>query len=331
MNIGIIGAGSWGIALASVLSDNGHNVLLLAHKEEIKAEINNNHTLYAYAPTVKLSKCIKATTSYEELLKFSSTLVLVTPSKAISEVMSHLKDLDFQDGTLIIATKGLVGKKTITTYIDELMDVKSRKINLVVLSGPSFSRYVLSKKITCVTVASTNNEKCLEVSKLFHNVYFRVYLSNDVNGVEFCGGFKNVIALGAGLLDGYEEGSNARAALISRGLYEMSKYSKVFQIEKETLYGLAGVGDLVLTATDMTSRNYSLGHYLGKGYSLEEALKIVKTTAESIVTVKDLYEISQEYAIDSPIISSIYAIVYLNTSPREELDLLMSRTIKSDN
>ncbi len=330
MNIGIIGSGSWGVALGTVLTSNGHDVLFLCHQEVQKEEINSKHTLEIYAPGVDLGSHVKATSSYKELLSFSNILILVVPSAAIEDVINKLILENIKDATLVIATKGLIHKETINEFIRHKIDVKKRNIKITILSGPSFAKFVLAKKITCVVSASKEIEVAKKIADLFINNYFRVYLSTDVNGVEFCGGFKNVIALGAGMLDGRGEGSNARAALISRGLYEMSKYGEIFNVKKDTLYGLTGVGDLVLTATDMTSRNYSLGYYLGQGIPLEEALIKVKTTAESIVTIKELYEISIDNKIDSPIIKTIYGVLYLGKSIDECLAILMNRSTKTE-
>lgn len=330
MNIGIIGSGSWGVALATVLIKNNHHVLFLSHSEEQKNEINTFHTLYQYAPGINLGNNVNATTDYNELVQFSKFIVLVVPSAAIEEVIQNLFRTGVHDSIFVIATKGLIHKETINEFIVNNFDIKKNNIKISILSGPSFAKYVLEEKITCVVSASKELGIAREVANLFNNCYFRVYLSTDVNGVEFCGGFKNVIALGAGMLDGKGEGSNARAALISRGLYEMSKYSSIFKIKKETLYGLTGVGDLVLTATDMTSRNYSLGYYLGQGMNINDALIKVKTTAESVVTVKDLYEISVQNKLDSPIIKTIYELLYENKSIDECLSILMNRSTKTE-
>lgn len=330
MNIGIIGSGSWGVALATVLVKNGHHVLFLSHKEEQRDEINQFHTLNQYAPGINLGENVSATLDYNELVKFSKFIILVVPSAAIEEVIQNLFKTGLKDSVLIIATKGLIHKETINEFIVKNFDLKKNNIKISILSGPSFAKFVLEEKITCVVSASKELGIAREVANLFNNNYFRVYLSTDVNGVEFCGGFKNVIALGAGMLDGRGEGSNARAALISRGLYEMSKYAQIFKIKKETLYGLTGVGDLVLTATDMTSRNYSLGFYLGQGMNINDALIKVKTTAESIVTVKDLYEISVQNNLDSPIIKTIYGLLYDDKSIDECLTILMNRSTKTE-
>jgi glycerol-3-phosphate dehydrogenase (NAD(P)+) len=330
MNIGIVGSGSWGVALGTVLTNNKHEVLFLCNQEIQKDEINSKHTLEIYAPGIDLGNHVKATSSYKELLAFASTIVIVVPSAAIEDVINKLRSEKIHNATLVIATKGLIHKETINEFIRHKLDVRKNNIKISILSGPSFAKFVLEKKITCVVSASKKMETAKEVAELFFNNYFRVYLSTDVNGVEFCGGFKNVIALGAGMLDGRGEGSNARAALISRGLFEMSKYARIFNVKKDTLYGLTGVGDLVLTATDMTSRNYSLGYYLGKGMPFEEALIKVKTTAESIVTIKELYEISIENKIDSPIIQTIYGVLYVHKSIDECLAILMNRAARNE-
>ncbi|MGP1413802.1 MAG: NAD(P)H-dependent glycerol-3-phosphate dehydrogenase [Bacillales bacterium] len=326
--IGIIGAGSWGLALGTVLINNKNTVKFLTNEEDVCFKFNESRKCLKYTGDIYYNDA-SMTLCYDELLDFSNTLLISVPSHAINNVVENLKNKQLSELNLIIATKGFIDNELITDYLyNNLKHIKN--LNIAILSGPSFSKYVLDKKVTCVVVSSLNQEYALKVLKYFNNDYFRIYLSNDIKGVQFCGAFKNAIALGAGIIEGSNQGLNARAALISRGLNEMKKFKDIYKMNENTIYGLAGVGDLVLTATDTTSRNYFLGVNLGRGLSIDESLKIVKTTAESIYTIKNLYNIAKCNKLDCPIIYTLYSIIYENMTIEKAIKELMSRSIKYD-
>ena len=324
--VSILGCGNWGLALATVLSNNEDDVLIYARNQDEVSEINDFHTCEKYLGSMKLKENIKATNYLFDAIKDTDFIIIALPVSVIEEVLLRITPSKVKDKTFIIASKGMYKGETIFELVHKIF----KSNDIAILSGPSFSKYVLEKKISCVVSAANKLSVAKEVQMLFHNSYFRVYTSSDYKGVEFCGAMKNVIALGAGIIEGYGAGSNARAALISRGLHEMNKYKIAIGIRKDTIFGLTGVGDLVLTATDRTSRNYSLGFYLGQGKSLEDAKILVKSTAESINTLKEIYKISTKHGIDSPIIKTLYQIIYENQPIEIAVKLLMNRKAKNE-
>lgn len=331
--IAVLGAGSWGTALAMVLSENGHHVNIWGNMPERIEEINQKHTNEHYLPGVKLSESIVGHTDLKEALKEVGFILLVVPTSAIRSVTKQINVLldDKQKPIIIHASKGLeqVSHKRISVIIDEEMAAEKHS-GIVVLSGPSHAEEVAKRDITTITAASATETASKEVQRIFSNNYFRVYTNSDVVGVELGAALKNIIAVGAGALVGLGYGDNAKAALITRGLAEISRLGTAFGADPLTFIGLSGVGDLIVTATSVHSRNWRAGNLIGKGLPLEEILENMGMVVEGVATTKAAYELAQEKGIDMPITAAIYRVLFENARVDEVVEELMLRDRKAE-
>lgn len=331
--IAVLGAGSWGTALAMVLSENGHHVNIWGNMPERIEEINQKHTNEHYLPGVKLAESIIGYTDLEEALKDVSFILLVVPTSAIRSVTKQINAIldDKQKPVIIHASKGLeqVSHKRISVIIDEEMAAEKHS-GIVVLSGPSHAEEVAKRDITTITAASATETASKEVQRIFSNNYFRVYTNSDVVGVELGAALKNIIAVGAGALVGLGYGDNAKAALITRGLAEISRLGMAFGADPLTFIGLSGVGDLIVTATSVHSRNWRAGNLIGKGLPLEEILENMGMVVEGVATTKAAYELAQEKGIDMPITAAIYRVLFENARVDEVVEELMLRDRKAE-
>ena len=331
--IAVLGAGSWGTALAMVLSENGHHVNIWGNMPERIEEINQKHTNEHYLPGVKLAESIIGYTDLEEALKDVSFILLVVPTSAIRSVTKQINALldDKQKPIIIHASKGLeqVSHKRISVIIDEEMAVEKHS-GIVVLSGPSHAEEVAKRDITTITAASSSETASQAVQRIFSNNYFRVYTNSDVVGVELGAALKNIIAVVAGALVGLGYGDNAKAALITRGLAEISRLGMAFGADPLTFIGLSGVGDLIVTATSVHSRNWRAGNLIGKGLPLEEILENMGMVVEGVATTKAAYELAQEKDIDMPITAAIYRVLFENARVDEVVEELMLRDRKAE-
>ena len=331
--IAVLGAGSWGTALAMVLSENGHHVNIWGNMPERIEEINQKHTNEHYLPGVKLSESIVGHTDLKEALKEVGFILLVVPTSAIRSVTKQINVLldDKQKPIIIHASKGLeqVSHKRISVIIDEEMAAEKHS-GIVVLSGPSHAEEVAKRDITTITAASASETASQAVQRIFSNNYFRVYTNSDVVGVELGAALKNIIAVGAGALVGLGYGDNAKAALITRGLAEISRLGTAFGADPLTFIGLSGVGDLIVTATSVHSRNWRAGNLIGKGLPLEEILENMGMVVEGVATTKAAYELAQEKGIDMPITAAIYRVLFENARVDEVVEELMLRDRKAE-
>jgi glycerol-3-phosphate dehydrogenase (NAD(P)+) len=330
MNITIIGGGSWGLGLSKVLSDNKHNVLVYDVNEKIVEKINTLHIclqLNEYIP-----EDIKATIDLKKAIEFSDILLFVVPTKvlrvAIANALPYIKS-----GKLFVnAAKGIEPEsfKRVSEIFEEMIPKEYFK-GFVALSGPSHAEEVIKGLITVVTSASKNESHAKSIQDLFHNTdYFRVYSSTDLIGVELGGALKNIFALASGLLRGQGLGDNASAALMTRGLVEMGKIYEHFGASKESLMGLTGVGDLIVTCTSPHSRNYQAGYKIGTGKDLNETLNSMTMVVEGIRTCEAAYYLSQQYSLDTPIINAIYNVVFNRVEPKKALQNLLDRVQKPE-
>ena len=327
-NLGIIGAGSWGTALAQVLSYKFSDVYIWGRDENLIDSINRKHINFKYLNDILLNENIKASMNLEFVIDKSDILIIAIPTQAIRTVLEPYSKL-FENRIVVSASKG-IEIETLYLVSDILNDIlKINKNRLFVISGPSFAKEVASGLPTAITLAGelTLGEK---LQKLLTTDTFRLYLTDDINGVEIGGAVKNVIAIATGVSDGLGYGNNARASLITRGLYEMTKIVKVYGGKPETLYGLAGVGDLVLTATGNLSRNRTFGYLLGKGLSIEDALKEVKQVVEGAKTVKAIKNLADKYNLELPISEAVYKVIYENLPIKEAVKLLLNRELKKE-
>lgn len=324
--ITVMGAGSWGTALAMVLADNGHEVRLWGHNPKQIEEINQNRTNEKYLPGLALPSGITGYSSLEEALVDSDTVILAVPTKAIREVLRSIIDIQKSPLTIVHVSKGIEPDTLlrISEMIEEEMP-KELLSDIVVLSGPSHAEEVSRRNITTVTVSSKNIEAAERIQDLFINSYFRVYTNDDVIGVEIGGALKNIIALAAGITDGLGYGDNSKAALMTRGLAEIARLGTKMGASPLTFSGLTGIGDLIVTCTSVHSRNWRAGNLLGKGQNLQEVLDNMGMVVEGVRTTKAAHQLAKRYEVKMPITEALYNVLFRDANPKDEVDSLMSR------
>jgi glycerol-3-phosphate dehydrogenase (NAD(P)+) len=317
--ITVLGAGHWGLALASVLASNNKEVLMYARDDKKALDLNLRHES-VYIKDYKFSELIKATSNLDEAMEFSDTIIISIPVVSVyMTLLPYLKK--FPNKNYVFTSKGLYNGKTMSSLFYNV----NKDLHLAVLSGPSFSNEVIEKKNTAVVIASKNTSLAKELQCDFSNNYFRVYTSEDITGVETCGAIKNVFAIICGMVDGAKMGSNTKNALITRGLAEMKRMITFTGGNLETLYGLAGIGDIMLTCNSFESRNYSYGFQYTSGKK-SEASGVV----EGLNTIKELHTISELNKIDMPITNSLYEVLFNNKDIREMGYELMNRKLKNE-
>lgn len=334
MKITILGAGSWGTALAKAASDNQHQVLLWGIDTAVVEEINQEKSNQKYLPGLKLKDNISATSDLSKAVAESDTLLIALPTKAIRQTMEKILPLLKERSKaplLIHVTKGLE-PATKMRVSEIIMDVLDRDLyeDLVVLSGPSHAEEVAREDLTTITAASDSLKASEKVQEMFMSSYFRVYTNRDVVGVELGAALKNIIALGAGILNGLGYGDNSKAALITRGLAEITRLGVAMGADPLTFSGLSGVGDLIVTCTSPHSRNWQAGNLLAQGYKVEEVNQKVQMVVEGISTCKVAYELSQEYGVEMPITEALYQVLYEDADLNQGMKQLMSREGKRE-
>jgi len=326
--VSVLGAGSWGTALAKVLADNNYKVSMWAHNPEIAHNINSLHENKKYLPNKHLPLSITCSTSLEEVLVDSSLVLMAVPSHAMREVMEQAAPFIPAAAQVVHASKGF----EISTFkrMSQIISTYCPQHSISVLSGPSHAEEVVTQSPTTITVANESIHTASVVRDYFMNSYFRVYLSSDVCGVELGGSLKNIFALGAGISDGLGYGDNAKAAILTRGLREMCNFFSHMGADTDTVNGLTGVGDLIVTGTSKHSRNWKTGFLLGSGKSLDEALKEVGMVAEGVKATKAVYLYAQSHNITMPITTEIYRIIFENKNPHKAVRDLMLRDKKME-
>ncbi|MBF0779612.1 MULTISPECIES: NAD(P)H-dependent glycerol-3-phosphate dehydrogenase [unclassified Granulicatella] len=330
-NIAVLGAGSWGSALAMTLVENGHEVCLWGNHANVINHINEQHVNKHYLPHIVLPKRLKATLELEEALNKCDAILFAVPTSAIREVAQKVVSLLNHKPYIIHASKGL--EQETHERISQILKTEfpaSSYQDIIVLSGPSHAEEVARHDLTSITAACECEESAKYVQQLFMNHYFRVYTNTDVIGVELGAALKNVIAVGAGILHGLGYGDNAKAALVTRGLTELSRFGVACGAKASTFSGLSGVGDLIVTCTSVHSRNWRFGYLLGQGRSTQEALKDINMAVEGYWTTKVAYELAQEKGIDMPITTAIYDVLYQGQTPKSAVLSLMTRDGKSE-
>lgn len=332
--IAVLGAGSWGSVLANLLVGNNEEVMLWSRDSEQVVTMNRWHINPQYMKDFKYSPDLKATDDMEEAVRDAEYILMVIPTKGLREVAGNLNKilvkLD-QKPLLIHATKGLEQEtyKRPSQMLAEEIDEDHRQ-DIVVLSGPSHAEDVAIQDMTAVTAACGNLTAAERVQKLFSNNFFRVYTNDDVIGAEFGGALKNIIAIGAGALQGLGYKDNARAALITRGLAEIRRLGVAFGANPFTFIGLSGVGDLVVTATSKNSRNWRAGYQLGQGRQLEDVISNMGMVIEGIYTAKAAYELAQKRNVKMPITEALYRVLYEGEDIETAITNLMSRKATSE-
>jgi glycerol-3-phosphate dehydrogenase (NAD(P)+) len=331
MRATVIGSGSFGTALANVLATNCTEVRMWAREPELVAAINTRHENPTYLPGIPLAQNVRATNSLEEALQGAELVVAATPSHVTREVMGHAAPFLPHNVPIITVAKG-IENDTLLTMTEVLEDTLPEVYHpyIAVLSGPSFAKELAQRMPTVVTIASHWDRVAQRCQKAFQTETFRSYTSSDVVGVQYGGALKNVIAIAAGISDGMGLGTNARSALITRGLAEIARIAVSRGANPLTLSGLSGMGDLVLTCTGELSRNRSVGIALGRGRSLAEVLGDMHQVAEGVKTAKSARDLSIRTGVELPICNQVYAIAYEGKSPRVAVTELMTRQPKSE-
>jgi glycerol-3-phosphate dehydrogenase (NAD(P)+) len=329
--IGVVGAGSWGTAIADLLACKGFQTDLWVFEKEVKDHIEQFHENKLYLPGHQLSPNLSVSNDLVDVVSHKHLIIIVVPSHVMRDVTRQMAG-HLSAGTIITsASKGIEQKTHLTmsgVIKENIPEVEADR--LAVISGPSFAKEVAQKMPTTVTVACRNPEIAARIQHVFAAPYFRVYTSEDIVGVELGGSVKNVIAIASGILDGLGMGLNTRAALITRGMTEVRRLGLHLGANPRTFTGLAGFGDLVLTCTGNLSRNYSVGIQLGKGKKLQQILKEMHMVAEGIKTAKSVYNYSRKLGVEMPICREIYHILYEDLAPKEAVYRLMTRTLKQE-
>lgn len=330
MKVSVLGSGSWGSALAQVLADNNHDVIIWGHNHGQITDINENHENSTFFPGVKLNEKIVATEDINQI-KDSDMILLCVPSIAIEEVCEKIDNIIDKKTIIVSTAKGFHPKNNnrMSQVIRECIS-EEHLSSVVSLIGPSHAEEVVRRMLTTICAVSLDIEDAKIVQKAFSNNYLRVYTGNDEVGSEIGVALKNSIALASGILNGLGYGDNTRAALITRGIAEIIRFGTFFGGRKETFMGLTGIGDLIVTCTSVHSRNFKAGEQIGKANNADIYWKENKTTCEGVRTTKIAYEMANKHNIDMPIITEIYKVLYEGKEPRLSAKDLMLRDLKPE-
>ncbi|CYV87451.1 TPA: NAD(P)H-dependent glycerol-3-phosphate dehydrogenase [Streptococcus suis] len=330
--IAVLGPGSWGTALAQVLNDNGHSVRIWGNIPEQIDEINEQHTNTRYFKDVVLDESIKGYKDLAETLDGVDAVLFVVPTKVTRLVAKQVAQTLKHKVVVMHASKGLEpdSHKRLSQVLEEEIPAELRS-EIVVVSGPSHAEETIVRDLTLISAASKDLETASYVQNLFSNNYFRLYTNNDVIGVETAGALKNIIAVGAGALHGLGYGDNAKAAIIARGLTEITRLGVAMGANPLTYSGLSGVGDLIVTGTSVHSRNWRAGDLLGKGEKLEDIEANMGMVIEGISTTKAAYELAQELDVYMPITRAIYSVIYQGASIQDAIQEIMSGEFRHEN
>lgn len=329
--IGVVGAGSWGTALAQLLAHKGYPLDLWVFEDEVVEQIRTYGENRIYLPGTSLSKNIAPSRDLQEVVAGKDLVLMVVPSHFMRAVSSQLSSFIAPDTIVVTASKGIENETLATmhqVFKETLPHIRPGL--LTILSGPSFAKEVAAMVPTAVTVASSDIDTANKVQQVFSTKAFRVYTSTDVVGLELGGAVKNVIALAAGISDGLGLGLNTRAALITRGLAEMQRLGVKMGADPRTFNGLGGMGDLVLTCTGELSRNHTVGKKIGQGQKMGAILADMRMVAEGVKTTKSIYRLAEREGVEMPICSEIYQILYNDCSPQKALHRLMTRSLKQE-
>ncbi|MCF6466454.1 NAD(P)H-dependent glycerol-3-phosphate dehydrogenase [Clostridium sp. Cult2] len=327
-NIGVIGGGSWGTALAILLSNNNHKVDIWVRDKRQMEQMREHRENSKYLPEVTISESINVTDDISEAIYNKDLLVLSIPSHGVREVLNNHKNLFNKEQIIVNVAKGIENDTLLR--ISEIVGEILPDNPYAVLSGPSHAEEVARNMPTTVVAASLDKRVAEYVQDIFMSPFFRVYTNPDVIGVELGGSLKNVIALGAGVSDGLEYGDNTKAALMTRGITEIARLGEKLGANSLTFSGLAGIGDLIVTCTSMHSRNRRAGILIGQGKTLEEAIKSVGMVVEGIKTTRSTYELAKKYDVIMPITKEIYEVLYEGKDVKNSVVNLMLRDKKHE-
>jgi glycerol-3-phosphate dehydrogenase (NAD(P)+) len=328
-SISILGAGSWGTALAILAARNGCQTVLWAHNATQVSKLRADQQNTRYLPGLLFPENLAVTDNLEHAVRSSSVLLISVPSHAFRNTLVAIKPYLNLGTPVVWATKGFdPDQGNLLSYI--VSEVLGADFPMAVISGPSFAREVASNLPTAITIAATEPGLAEKITTILHNSRFRTYTNNDLIGVQVGGAVKNVLAIAAGIADGLGFGANTRAALITRGLTEIMRLGLKLGGKQETFMGLAGLGDLILTCTDNQSRNRRFGLALGSGQDFTSALSAIDQEVEGIFAAKETYMLAQKLNLDMPITEQTYKVLYENLAPQAAVEFLLSRDQKPE-
>jgi len=327
--IAVLGAGSWGTALAKLLADKGYDVSLWAYERELVESINTTHINDLYLPSAVLPANLRATNDIAEALTGCDMILSVSPSHVVRHVMGQASEHIPVGVPIVSASKGIENEslKLVSDILEDVLPVRCHPY-LAYLSGPSFAKEVAAQQPTAVVIASYSHQLAVKIQHVFHAPFFRTYTSQDVVGVEIGGALKNVVAIAAGVAAGMGLGHNAMAAVLTRGLNEIARLAVRRGANPLTLQGLSGMGDLVLTCTGPLSRNRTVGFKLGEGMSIDAILGEMRMVAEGVKTSQSVHDLAAELGVDMPISEAVYQVIYQGQSATEAVKGLMARELK---
>lgn len=329
MRIAVIGAGSWGTAVAWLLDQKGYAVSMWAREKDIAQKITETHRNPVYLPNVEFSERVTASSNMEQVLKGVDAAVMVTPSVGVRTTAEMMKPFVSDDLPIVILSKGVEGH-TSMLMTQVLEDVLGNPARIAGLSGPNHAEEV-SKGIPSATVVAAHDIKTAEFfQQLFSTNFFRVYTNDDVIGVEMCGAGKNIVAIACGMCDGLGLGDNTKASLMTRGIAELARLGEAVGANPRTYMGLAGMGDLIVTCTSKHSRNRALGELIAQGGTLEEFEDKTHMVAEGAVACKTIYELAQKKGIELPLTEMVHDILYNGHDPKEAAEYLMERPVRKE-
>lgn len=326
----VLGAGSWGTALAKLLADNGYPTVLWGHDSSQMDEMADSRVNTRFLPGVALPKTLNFTSTLKTALSRADIPLIAVPSSAFREVLRQMAVLKAEIPQLAWATKGLEENHHLLLH-EVAKEILGDEVRMAVISGPNFAGEVIRQIPTATTVASNDAGFAELMVSALHNSWFRPYSSNDMVGVQLGGALKNALAIASGISDGLGFGANTRAALLTRGLAEIMRLAIQMGAHPETLTGLAGIGDLILTCTDNQSRNRRLGLLLASGKSLTEAQAAIGQVVEGVKTAQAAYRLARRQQVEMPIIEQVYRVLYENVPPLEAVKALLTRETKSEN
>lgn len=328
MKISVLGTGSWGSALANVLADNGHQVQMWGKDQKEIEDIDKNHHNRKFFAT-ELNHTIRASANIE-VIKDSDILLLAVPSIALETVAKQVVPYIYKETIIVNVAKGFhpVSHERLSLFLTKAF--ASKPVKIVALIGPSHAEEVVLRLLTSVNAVSLDDQAAQVIQNVFSNGYFRVYRNSDMVGAEIGVALKNIMAIASGILEGIGQGDNAKAALMTRGLAEISRYGLYFGAKAKTFLGLDGVGDLIVTCTSHHSRNFMAGLAIGKADSACEFLAHNNKTVEGTYACKVVYEDAKKFGIEMPITNEVYAVLYENKKPSQAMQDLMARSLKAE-
>lgn len=328
MRCAVVGAGAWGTALADLLARNGHEVRLWAYEPDVVESINEKHENVRFLRGHALSPSVEALGDIKRAVRGAELVTFATPSQVLRTILKSAVASLPDAAPLVVASKGI--EKGTLCVMTDVVGQEVPGATVVAISGPSFAVEVVSRQPTAVVVASRQSEAAGIAQRAFSSPYFRAYTLTDVIGVELGGALKNVMAVATGIAEGLGLGFNARAALVTRGLAEMTRLGTALGAQQSTFAGLAGLGDLVLTCTGSLSRNRAVGVEVGKGRTLEEVLNDRETVAEGVVTAQSARELSAREGVEMPIVDTVNRVLFEGKSARSAIAALMTRELRGE-